>query len=73
MKLRIGSRESRLAVIQSQMVMELIAAAEPEAEEAVEAAPLEPQAVRAAARDSARTAADSFLNRWFFMVIFSFP
>ena len=32
MKLRIGSRESRLAVIQSQMVMELIAAAEPEAE-----------------------------------------
>ena len=32
MKLRIGSRESRLAVIQSQMVMELIAAAEPAAE-----------------------------------------
>ena len=32
MKLRIGSRESRLAVIQSQMVMKLIAAAEPEAE-----------------------------------------
>lgn len=32
MKLRIGSRESRLAVIQSQMVMELIAAAEPEVE-----------------------------------------
>ena len=32
MKLRIGSRESHLAVIQSQMVMELIAAAEPEAE-----------------------------------------
>ena len=32
MKLRIGSRESRLAVIQSQMVMELIAAVEPEAE-----------------------------------------
>ena len=32
MKLHIGSRESRLAVIQSQMVMELIAAAEPEAE-----------------------------------------
>ena len=32
MKLRIGSRESRLAVVQSQMVMELIAAAEPEAE-----------------------------------------
>ena len=32
MKLRIGSRESRLAVIQSRMVMELIAAAEPEAE-----------------------------------------
>ena len=32
MKLRIGSRESRLAVIQSQMVMELIAAAEPGAE-----------------------------------------
>ena len=32
MKLRIGSRESRLAVIQSQMVMEQIAAAEPEAE-----------------------------------------
>ena len=32
MKLRVGSRESRLAVIQSQMVMELIAAAEPEAE-----------------------------------------
>ena len=31
MKLRIGSRESRLAVIQSQMVMELIAAAEPAA------------------------------------------
>ena len=32
MKLRIGSRESRLAVIQSQIVMEQIAAAEPEAE-----------------------------------------
>ncbi|MDO5545720.1 MAG: hydroxymethylbilane synthase [Eubacteriales bacterium] len=32
MKLRIGSRESRLAVIQSQMVMELIAKAEPAAE-----------------------------------------
>lgn len=32
MKLRIGSRESRLAVVQSQMVMELIAAAEPAAE-----------------------------------------
>lgn len=32
MKLRIGSRESRLAVIQSQMVMKLIAAAEPEEE-----------------------------------------
>lgn len=32
MKLRIGSRESRLAVIQSRLVMELIAAAEPEAE-----------------------------------------
>ena len=32
MKLRIGSRESRLAVIQSQMVMELIAAAEAAAE-----------------------------------------
>ena len=32
MKLRIGSRESRLAVIQSQMVMKLIEAAEPEAE-----------------------------------------
>ncbi len=32
MKLRIGSRESRLAVIQSRMVMELIAAAEPAAE-----------------------------------------
>lgn len=32
MKLRVGSRESRLAVIQSQMVMELIAAAEPAAE-----------------------------------------
>ena len=32
MKLRIGSRESHLAVIQSQMVMEQIAAAEPEAE-----------------------------------------
>ena len=32
MKLRIGSRESRLAVIQSQMVMKLIAAAEPEAQ-----------------------------------------
>ena len=32
MKLRIGSRDSRLAVIQSQMVMELIAAAEPAAE-----------------------------------------
>ena len=32
MKLRIGSRESRLAAIQSQMVMELIAAAEPAAE-----------------------------------------
>ena len=30
MKLRIGSRESRLAVIQSQMVMELIAAADGE-------------------------------------------
>ena len=32
MKLRIGSRESHLAVIQSQIVMEQIAAAEPEAE-----------------------------------------
>lgn len=32
MKLRIGSRESRLAVIQSRMVMELIAKAEPSAE-----------------------------------------
>ena len=32
MKLRIGSRESRLAVIQSQMVMEAIAKAEPAAE-----------------------------------------
>ena len=32
MKLRIGSRESRLAVIQSQMVMDLIAKAEPAAE-----------------------------------------
>ena len=32
MKLRIGSRESRLAVIQSRMVMEAIAAAEPAAE-----------------------------------------
>ena len=32
MKIRIGSRESRLAVIQSQMVMDAIAAAEPEAE-----------------------------------------
>ena len=32
MKLRIGSRESRLAVIQSQMVMEKIAEAEPAAE-----------------------------------------
>lgn len=32
MKLRIGSRESRLAVIQSQMVMEAIGAAEPAAE-----------------------------------------
>ena len=32
MKLRIGSRESRLAVIQSQMVMKLIAVAEPEAQ-----------------------------------------
>ena len=32
MKLRIGSRESRLAVIQSRMVMEKIAEAEPAAE-----------------------------------------
>ena len=32
MKLRIGSRESRLAVIQSRMVMEAIAKAEPAAE-----------------------------------------
>ena len=32
MKLRIGSRESHLAMIQSQIVMEQIAAAEPEAE-----------------------------------------
>ena len=32
MKLRIGSRESRLAVIQSRMVMEKIAKAEPAAE-----------------------------------------
>ena len=32
MKLRIGSRESHLAVIQSQIVMEQIAAAEPGAE-----------------------------------------
>lgn len=32
MKLRIGSRESHLAVIQSQIVMDQIAAAEPEAE-----------------------------------------
>lgn len=32
MKIRIGSRESRLAVIQSQMVMGLIARAEPDAE-----------------------------------------
>ena len=32
MKLRIGSRESRLAVIQRQLVMELIVAAEPAAE-----------------------------------------
>lgn len=32
MRIRIGSRESRLAVIQSRMVMDAIAAAEPEAE-----------------------------------------
>lgn len=32
MKIRIGSRESRLAVIQSRMVMQAIAAAEPQAE-----------------------------------------
>lgn len=32
MKLRIGSRESRLAVIQSRMVMEMIAKAEPDTE-----------------------------------------
>ena len=32
MKIRVGSRESRLAVIQSQMVMDFIAQAEPAAE-----------------------------------------
>ena len=32
MKIRIGSRESRLAVIQSRLVMDRIAQAEPQAE-----------------------------------------